>query len=41
MKKTYQEPSVEVISLVPQDVIASNPSGSIGTASNTLFPPKS
>ena len=38
MKKTYQAPSVEVISLVPQDVIASNVTGGIGTASNTLFP---
>lgn len=38
MKKTYQEPSVEVISLVPQDVIAIG--GTAGTASNSLFPPK-
>ena len=38
MKKTYQAPSVEVISLVPQDVITIG--GNASTASNTLFPPK-
>ena len=35
MKKTYQEPNVKVISLVPQDVIAL---GQEGVESNNLFP---
>lgn len=37
MKKTFQEPSVETISLAPQDVIATTAGGTPGVKSNTLF----
>lgn len=37
MKKTFQEPSVETISLAPQDVITGNMPGIPGVMSNTLF----
>jgi hypothetical protein len=38
MKKIYQEPDVEFISLVPQDEITSGIlDGTVRTESNTLF----
>lgn len=39
MKKIYQEPNVEFISLIPQEEITANDviDGEQGLASNTLF----
>lgn len=37
MKKTFQEPSVETISLAPQDVIANNMGGTTGRVSYNIF----
>ena len=37
MKKTFQEPSVETISLAPQDVITGNLDGGMGLKSFNIF----